>query len=153
VIMLSASGSEEDILAAVAAGAKGYVLKDCTTGLLVEQIRKVAAGGVAISDSMFRKMMASVAKRPSEHAQPEPPMEQLSERELDVLGAVARGLSNRGIAFALTISESTVRAHLRSLMQKVGTDNRTQLAIYAVREGIVDSSQTKSARVGSETNA
>lgn len=137
VIALSASESEDDILGAVRAGAKGYILKDANPSAVFSQIRQVAAGGVALSEEMAAKLVAGLYQRPAPLTQNgEGPYAPLTERELKVLELVAQGMANKEIAGILCISENTARAHVRSLMQKLGVDNRTQLAVYSIRQGI-----------------
>ena len=136
VILLTASENDEDILEAIRAGAKGYVLKDDSTATVIQQLRKVATGGVALSEELAAKLISELARRPKPSLSSDGPMEDLTEREKEVLALVARGLANKEIAHVLNISQNTARAHIRNLMQKIYVDNRTQLAVYGVREGI-----------------
>jgi two-component system nitrate/nitrite response regulator NarL len=137
VILLTASENDEDILEAIRAGAKGYVLKDDSTATVIQQLRKVATGGVALSEDLAGKLIAELSRRPKASLTPSAgPMEDLTAREKQVLALVSRGMANKQIAHELTISQNTARAHIRNLMQKIYVDNRTQLAVYGVREGI-----------------
>ena len=136
VILLTASENDEDILEAIRAGAKGYVLKDDSTATVIQQLRKVASGGVALSEALAGKLIAELARRPKPSSNSDGPMEDLTKREKEVLSLVSQGLANKEIAHVLNISQNTARAHIRNLMQKVYVDNRTQLAVYGVREGI-----------------
>lgn len=138
IIMLTASDLEEDIYQAVTAGAKGYVVKTTNHADLVRQIRQAAEGEVAMSPSVFGKLAASLSHRSESAANGETPLhEHLTERETEVLEQVGHGARNKEIAEALSISNNTVRAHVRSIMRKLEVDNRAQLAAYAVRHGLI----------------
>lgn len=136
VVLLTASENDEDILEAIRAGAKGYVLKDDNTSKVVQQLRKVARGGVALSEDLSTRLITELARRPKSSMNNDGPVEDLTMREKEVLALVSKGLANKEIAHVLDISENTARAHIRNLMQKVFVENRTQLAVYGVREGI-----------------
>ncbi len=138
VIVLTASELEEDIYQAVTAGAKGYVVKTTNHAELVRQIRQAAEGEVAMSPSVFGKLASSLSHRSEAAAGGEVPLhEHLTERETEVLEQVGHGARNKEIADALSISNNTVRAHVRSIMRKLDVDNRAQLAAYAVRHGLI----------------
>lgn len=156
VVILTSSLNDEDILEAIRAGAKGYVLKDDSTMSVVQQIRKVASGGVALSEALAEKLVGELAHKPQGPASSAGPMEDLTAREKEVLALVSRGLANKEIAFTLSISQNTARAHIRNLMQKIYVSNRTQLAVYGVREGItwkVDASKEAVSPVGARFTA
>lgn len=146
VVVLTSSVNDEDILEAIRAGAKGYVLKDDSTVSVVQQLLKVASGGVALSERLAKKLMGELARNPRGSVSTAGPMEDLTAREKEVLALVSRGLGNKEIAFTLSISQNTARAHIRNLMHKIVVTNRTQLAVYGVREGItwmMDASKDK----------
>jgi DNA-binding NarL/FixJ family response regulator len=132
VLVLTVSDKEEDLFAALKAGALGYVLKDVALNELVNGLKLVAAGEAIISPSMASKLMQefqSLGKKGTDS--------ELSPRELEVLDLVARGLSNKRIGFDLFISESTVKAHLRSIMDKLHVRNRAQAVAIASSRGIL----------------
>ncbi len=136
VVILTASSDEEDLFEAIQAGARGYVLKDTNFSVLVEQLKQVIAGGVGMTDDLTAKLVTGLARRTAQGvAASVPEREELTSREKDVLALIARGATNKEIASELFISENTVRAHVRTLMQKLRLENRTQLAVYGVREG------------------
>ena len=138
VLVLSKSGREGDMSAAILAGASGYLLKDRPVDEVVMGIRAAAAGASLISPwitpTLFRSM------REPERVDPEPPPSPpvaLSQRELDVLRLLADGKGNREIGEALFIESGTVRNHVSRLFKKLDVDNRVQAAVRAVREQLV----------------
>ena len=136
VIILTASDDEEDLFEAIQAGARGYILKNANFSVLVDQLKQVISGGVGMTDDLTTKLVTGLARRSTQGvASNVPAQEQLTNREKDVLGLISQGATNKEIASDLFISENTVRAHVRTLMQKLHLDNRTQLAVYGVHEG------------------
>lgn len=133
VIALTSFLEDEKIIPAIQAGASSFLLKDIGPNDLVEAIRATARGEVRLHPNVARRLMERVAARPVEA----PPVEELTERELDVLRLIAKGMNNREIALKLVISEGTVKTHVSSLLSKLGLNDRTQLAIYALTKGYV----------------
>lgn len=133
VILVGGSADEESIVEAVRAGARGYITKNTDGAALMDQIRRARSGGVALSDDMTAKLIDALSREKPANGQSNG---NLSAREKDVLALLCQGSTNKEIASALFVSENTVRAHVRSLMQKLDADNRTQLAIYAMQHGI-----------------
>jgi DNA-binding NarL/FixJ family response regulator len=125
VIVLTAHGSDAHILRALNAGAAGYLLKDGLRKELVDTIRRVHAGHRGISPA--------VAQRIVEHQADDA----LTERELDVLMSVAAGNSNKMVADKLSISEETVKSHVRSILSKLGANDRTHAVTIAVKRGLI----------------
>lgn len=125
VLVLSSFDSEEDIHRALQAGALGYLLKDMRRADLLEAIRAVAAGSTAIPPEIAARVQARLAHVP------------LSPREIDVLRLVVRGLTNREIGTVLDISEHTVKIHVRSVMTKLGANDRTHAVTTALQHGII----------------
>jgi DNA-binding NarL/FixJ family response regulator len=125
VIVLTAHGSDAQILRALNAGAAGYLLKDGLRRELVDTIRRVHAGHRGISPA--------VAQRIVEHQADDA----LTERELDVLMSVAAGNSNKIVADKLAISEETVKSHVRSILSKLGANDRTHAVTIAVKRGLI----------------
>ncbi|GEM_PF-1424502 len=136
VVVLSFSDvpDENEVLEAVRAGARGYVNTNVSASSLIQHVKQVVAGGVALTEEATRKLIDCLAKGTASRSATEP-ADLLTEREKCVLDHICQGARNKGIASDLVISENTVRAHVRSLMQKLNSENRTQLAIYGVRYG------------------
>ena len=131
IIVLTAHSGDEPVYQALRSGARGYLLKDVSGGDLVEAIRVVHGGGQWIP--------ADIAALMTEHMQhPEP-----SAREIEVLRLVARGCSNKRIAEELALSESTVRNHVASLLDKLGADDRTHAVTIALERNIIDIESVK----------
>ncbi|MHB1414354.1 MAG: response regulator [Chloroflexota bacterium] len=137
VVVLTMSDEEQDVLTAIQAGADGYVVKTTEVAALVKSIRGVLAGEAALTRQMMARLLVRM-RQEREHAQriEGPGVSALSEREREVIRLVARGASNREIAAALVVSESTVRSHLHNILFKLGLENRVQAAMYALREGL-----------------
>lgn len=150
VLMLTASDEHSDLVEAVKAGATGYLLKDIAPDQLPTSIRSVAGGQALVSPELGSTLMsefsAMVRGTPArdETAGEEPvddePASELTDRELEVLGLVARGWSNRKIGEELFIAENTVKNHVRNILDKLQLRSRMQAALYAVRGGLVDDS-------------
>lgn len=135
IIMLTASDEESDLYESIKAGASGYILKDGSTyEQVVEAVRLVAAGQSLISPSMATKLLEEFVHL----AKPQAAASLLTARELEVLGKVARGMSNREIAADLFISENTVKNHIRNLLEKLQMKSRMEAAMFAVRSKLVD---------------
>lgn len=136
VIALTSFTEDDKIFPAIQAGATSYLLKDVTPDELVEAIRAVHHGETRLHPEVLRKLMEQVAHQPP--ARPTTPGPVLTEREREVIQLVAEGRSNREIAETLTISEKTAKAHISNILGKLGLEDRTQMAIYAIRNGLVD---------------
>ena len=139
VIMLTVSDNEEDLYAAVKAGASGYLLKEISIEELADAVRAVARGHSLISPSMASKLLsefnALVQQAEERHRTLLP---SLTPRELDVLKLVAKGLSNREISEELYISENTVKNHVRNILEKLHLHSRMEAVVYAMREKLLD---------------
>jgi two-component system, NarL family, response regulator LiaR len=135
VIALTSFLDDERLLPAIQAGAAGYLLKDVEPAELARAIRAAHAGETVLDPSAATRLVSAIAKgdRPLLH---EP--ERLTPREREVLGLIAGGRSNKRIALELGISEKTVKTHVGHLLEKLGVSDRTQAAMLAVREGLVD---------------
>lgn len=136
VLILTSFGEEDKVFPAIRAGAHGYLLKDIPPNDLVHAVRAAYAGKVQLHPDIARKLMSVIA------GQEEPlwgtrltSVEELSEREREVLRLVARGLTNHEIAERLVISEKTVKTHVSSILGKLGLADRTQAAIWALKHG------------------
>jgi DNA-binding NarL/FixJ family response regulator len=139
IIMLTISDDENDLYEAVKAGASGYLLKEISIEEVATAVRAVHNGQSLISPSMASKLLsefASMIKRGDERQQI--PAPRLTERELEVLRLVARGLNNRDIAKQLYISENTVKNHVRNILEKLQLHSRMEAVVYAVREKLLE---------------
>ncbi len=131
VVALTSFIEEEKVVAALEAGATGYLLKDAEADEVADAIRAAHAGEMRLDPAVTR-LLAERLRRPRESQ----PVEPLSERELEVLGLVGRGMSNKEIAAELVISERTARSHVSNVLGKLGLASRTQAAVYAVEHGL-----------------
>ncbi len=134
ILVLTSYDEEEDISAAMRAGALGYVLKNSSAPELFHAIRGVAMGSLSVSPGITPTLLRNY--RESEAAPPSPPAPTFTERELDVLRGLAQGRSNQEIAETLNIEKTTVRSHISNILNRLGLDNRTQVALYAVEMGL-----------------
>ena len=143
VLMLTVSEQDSDLFAAIRAGARGYLLKNTTSHELITAIQRVHAGEAVVTPVMAAKLLDEFASLPpSTGSTPkrralESSKEALTDREYDVLRLVARGLSNKEIGKALSISPHTVKAHLRSILDKLHLRSRVEAAAWAVRRGLL----------------
>jgi NarL family two-component system response regulator LiaR len=132
ILVLTSYSDDDKVFAAIKAGALGYLLKETTTQDLLEAIRDVYHGESSLHPAIARKLIREL-NRPTTLP---PSDEPLTEREVEVLVYVARGLSNQDIANKLVISERTVRTHVSNILSKLHLANRTQAALYALKEGL-----------------
>ena len=133
VIVLTSFDDREKVYLSVKAGAAGYLLKDADPQELAEAIRTVQRGDALLNPSIAAKLMQEVAE-----GGPRAAGETLTARELEVLRHLARGMSNKEIAGALVLSEKTVKTHVSNILGKLQLADRTQAALFAVREGLAD---------------
>jgi DNA-binding NarL/FixJ family response regulator len=131
VLIVTSFGESRTVVPAIRAGARGYVSKQVEPSALAAAIRAVAAGHVLLGP----EVAAALLNADSLRAQNDNGDPQLTAREREVLGLIARGRSNREIARALTVSEKTVKTHVSSVLMKLGVADRTQAALWAVRHG------------------
>jgi len=134
ILVLTTFAEDDKVFSAIKAGAQGYLLKDASPQELLHAIRSIHRGEPSIHPIIAQKLMREL-QRPSEPDLP-PTKEPLTEREVDVLRLIARGLSNQQIAETLIISERTARTHVGNILSKLHLANRTQAALYALREGL-----------------
>jgi len=134
VIALTSFTEDDKVFPAIQAGASSYLLKDVSPDDLVDAIRAAHRGETRLHPDIARKLMEQVTKQaPSRH---EPYMEEVTDREKDVVRLVAQGRSNQQIASELFISEKTVKTHISNILNKLQLQDRTQLAIYAIKSGM-----------------
>ena len=124
-VILSSFIDDDRVFPVVRAGAAGYLLKDVQPAELVDAIRTVHGGGALLHPRVAARLLAEVAGDP------------LTPREREVLALLGRGMANKVIARELGLAEKTVKAHVSSILAKLGVADRTQAALYAVREGLV----------------
>jgi NarL family two-component system response regulator LiaR len=134
ILVLTSFAEDDKVYAAVKAGAMGYLLKDASPGELLQAIRNVHRGDFSMPPAIAHKLMREIQKPPDMPPTEEP----LTEREVEVLTLIAQGLANQEIADQLVISERTVRTHVSNILGKLHLANRTQAALYALREGLAD---------------
>jgi NarL family two-component system response regulator LiaR len=132
ILILTSFSEDDKVFAAIKAGALGYLLKDSSPEELLQAIHDVNRGESSLHPTIARKLIQELS-RPSDLPPAEEP---LTEREVEVLGLVAQGLPNQEIAEELVISEPTVRTHVSNILSKLHLANRTQAALYALREGL-----------------
>ncbi len=135
VIVLTSFLDDERLMPAIQAGAAGYLLKDVEPAELARAIR---AATPATRSSTRPSPRASSARSPTARPRPRPDQERLTRREHEVLTLIARGRSNKRIAFELGISEKTVKTHVGHVFAKLGVTDRTQAALLAVQQGLVE---------------
>jgi DNA-binding NarL/FixJ family response regulator len=137
VLMLTTFDLDEYLYEAMRAGASGFLLKDVPRDQLVAAVRTIAAGDALLAPALVRRLVEDFVRRPAPGTTVPAQLEGLSERELDVLRLVARGLSNAEIAQALFVSETTVRTHVGHILAKLGVRGRVQAVVVAYESGLV----------------
>lgn len=138
VVLLTSSESAEDLLAAVKAGASGYLTKDTPLPRLVAAMHDVLDGGAAISPAMGGKLFSALRDLLRHHGNAMARTPELTGRELEILTLVGSGKTSREIADQLYISENTVRNHVRNVLDKLGLKSRFEAVTWAQREGLID---------------
>ncbi|WP_199432885.1 response regulator [Qaidamihabitans albus] len=136
VVMLTTFELDEYVFDSLAAGASGFLVKDGETAELLHAVRVVAEGESLLSPSVTRRVIAEFATAPRHRADPHPGIRTLTEREAEVAGLVAEGMSNTEIADRLFLSPATVRTHVGRAMLKLEARDRAQLVVFAVRSGL-----------------
>jgi DNA-binding NarL/FixJ family response regulator len=137
VIMLTTFELDEYVFEALHAGASGFLLKDVEPDELRDAVRVVAQGEALLSPSVTRRLIREFVAQPGRHRPPPERLEQLTEREREVLALVAQGLSNQEIAERLVISPATAKTHVSRTMMKLHAHDRAQLVVLAYETGLV----------------
>ena len=138
VLVLTTFDLDEYVVEALRAGASGFLLKDVPADELVQAIRVVAEGAAMLAPSVTRRLLDMYATHlPTGNEAPPVTLKTLTEREVEVLKLVARGLSNAEIAAELFVSETTVKTHVGHVLTKLGLRDRVQAAVYAYESGLV----------------
>jgi DNA-binding NarL/FixJ family response regulator len=141
IVMLTISDEEGDLFEAIRAGASGYLLKDIPYDEVADVVRAVHGGQSLINPSMAAKLLtefAALAKRDEGERTQQVPAPKLTDREMEVLRLVARGMNNRDIAKELFISENTVKNHVRNILEKLQIHSRMEAVMIAVREKLIE---------------
>ena len=138
VVLLTSSESAKDMLAAVKAGASGYLTKDTPLPRLVAAMHDVLDGGAALSPAMGGKLFVALRDLLRHHGEAVARSPELTGRELEILGHVGAGKTSKEIAAELFISENTVRNHVRNVLDKLGLKSRFEAVTWAQREGLID---------------
>ncbi|MFI9555848.1 response regulator [Nonomuraea endophytica] len=133
IVVLTSVSDRSDVGPAMRAGAAGFLYKDVDPSALVQAVRAVHGGQVLLAPEAAEAMLGAGSSAPEVHV---PGPVQLTEREREVLTLIAAGRSNREIARALTVAEKTVKTHVSNVLMKLGVQDRTQAALYAVRHGL-----------------
>ena len=139
IVMLTSSELDEHLHQAVSIGVAGYLLKNLDGDQLFDLLSGIERGEAAMTRGMAARLLKSLAKETSHPTN----ADELTDREIDVLKLVAQGASNHQIAESLNITVNTVKTHLKNILSKLQLENRTQAAAYALKTGLVSSSETK----------
>jgi DNA-binding NarL/FixJ family response regulator len=140
VVILTTYELDEYVFDALAAGASGFLLKAAPPEDLIRAIREVASGDALLAPSVTRRLIEEFAKRPEPSARKPKELATLTEREVEVLREVARGLTNNEIAKNLHVSETTIKTHVAHLLDKLDLRDRVQAVILAYEAGLIDRS-------------
>lgn len=136
VVMLTVSDDDADLFEAIESGAAGYLLKSLTSDQFFEMLHGLQRGEAAMTRRTATRLMkgfAALSRRRPE------PVESLTERKIELLRLVAQGMSNKAIAQRLSVSENTVKYHMRNILQRLRAQNRTEAVAQAIRAGLLDS--------------
>lgn len=138
VLMLTVSEEAEDLASALQAGARGYLLKNIDADYLTRAVERAASGESVLAESLAGKLFAHVQRGANAPRAPTPASEldKLTPREREILACLARGESNKVIARALELAESTVKIHVQNILKKLGLSSRVQAAVFAVEHGL-----------------
>lgn len=140
ILILTSFGEDDYVFPAIRAGAQGYLLKDIQPRDLVQAIRETYQGKAQLHPDVARRLMIAVAgKAPVQEPQPKATpqeLQELTDREREVLELIARGLTNHQIAEKMVISEKTVKTHVSNLLDKLELEDRTRAAIWAIKHGL-----------------
>jgi two-component system, NarL family, response regulator LiaR len=133
ILVLTSFAEDNQVFSAIKAGALGYMLKESSPRELLDAIRCVYRGESSLHPSVARKLISKI----DSSSKDQDDLSELTEREIEVICLIAQGLSNLDIAAKLSVSEGTVRFHVSNILGKLQLENRTQVALYALRKGMV----------------
>ncbi|HLV47544.1 MAG TPA: two-component system response regulator NarL [Aliidiomarina sp.] len=131
IVMLTVSDADEDVVDAISAGADGYLLKDMDPEELLEQLRRAIHGKMVLSDTLT-EVLATAIRKPASRQQAD--LNNLTNREYEILTLIAKGMSNKVIARELGISDGTVKVHVKHLLKKLGLRSRVEAAVWIVHQ-------------------
>jgi len=134
IVMFTVSDQEDDVVAALRAGADGYLLKDMEPEDMLRQLRQAALGQMVVSESLTTLLVEALRNQRTRPAAPD--LHSLTQREREILRELAAGLSNKMIARKLDITEGTVKVHVKHLLKKLNLRSRVEAAVWAVQEGV-----------------
>jgi DNA-binding NarL/FixJ family response regulator len=137
VLILTTFDLDEYVYEAMKAGASGFLVKDARPEQLAEAVRVVATGDALLAPSITRRLIEQFVRRPAPGTSTPAALSELTERELEILALMARGLSNGEIALALFVSEATVKTHATHIFSKLGIRDRVQAVVAAYESGLV----------------
>ncbi|MFD8982174.1 response regulator [Streptomyces sp. NPDC059564] len=137
VLVLTTFDLDEYVYEALRAGASGFLLKDASADQLAEAVRVVAAGEALLSPNITKRLITEFSRMGAPRAPSRARIEELTERETEVLSLIAQGLSNAEIAQHLVVAEQTVKTHVSRILVKLGLRDRTQAAVFAYETGLV----------------
>ena len=140
VLVISASGERDDVLRAMKAGAKGYLVKSASKEELIDGVRRTAAGDAVFTPGLAGLVLGEFRRLVSEARSPSEVGPALTSREVEVLRRVAKGMAYREIADELFVSHRTVQNHVASVLKKLQLHNRVELTLYAIDQGLHDPS-------------
>lgn len=141
IVILTVSDDDQHLFEAIKSGAQGYLLKNLEPYQLHDLLESISRGEAPLSGAIAAKILKEFTQPSAASEQETPLVEELTGREVEILQQVVDGLTNKEIAAALVISENTVKIHLRNILEKLHLQNRIQAAVYAVRQGLVDTNQ------------
>jgi DNA-binding NarL/FixJ family response regulator len=145
ILMLTTFDLDEYVYRAMKAGASGFLLKDANRGQLVSAVRTVSAGDALLSPSITRRLVEDFCRRPLPDRAGTEATSRLSQREIDVVRLIAKGMSNAEIAAQLYLSDATVKSHVARILAKLGLRDRVQVVVLAYETGIVRPGETDQA--------
>ena len=137
ILMLTTFDLDEYVYEAMKAGASGFLLKDAPRDQLIGAVRTVASGDALLAPALVRRLVEDFVRRPPPGGRPSAELDELTERELEVLTLIAGGLANAEIAARLFVSEATVRTHVTHILAKLGLRDRVQAVVLAYESGLV----------------
>ena len=137
VLILTTFEQDDYLFGALRAGASGFLLKRTRPEELIAAVHAIAAGDSLLSPSITRRVIDRMAQQPTPRFADQTKLDQLTRREREVLELIARGLSNREIATALVVEESTIRTHVKRILMKLGLRDRVQVVIFAYESGLM----------------
>jgi len=136
VVMLTVSEDDQDLFEALRAGAQGYLLKSMDASSFLMNLEQLKEGDMAVDPKVVNKIVGGYIELAQSN--PAPEKEILTPREIELIGLVAEGLPNKAIAQRLSVSENTVKYHIRQILNKLGVQNRTEAVTSALRLGLID---------------